>query len=108
MLCVANRTPITSQFLSAEAFNGEMAVVGDSDDSVALAMTPPDKDYLWQSGGDAGLSPALVRSFLLMYPSPAWRGLAARPYRLHAGDADPAGWAEAERAAAEFAEEVAR
>ena len=106
VLCVPSRTPITPQFLCGEPFNGEMAVVGDSDESVALAMTPPDKDYQWQSGAHGRLSPALVRSFLLMYPSPAWRGLAARPYRLHAGDTEPSQWEETERRADEFAKEI--
>jgi hypothetical protein len=104
-LCVANRTPTTPQFLSDEEFGPGMAAIVDSDDSVALAMCPADKHYEWQLGGGP-LSPAVVREFLAVYPSPACRGLAARPYRLHAGDTDPACWAEAERRAADFIAQV--
>jgi hypothetical protein len=104
-LCVANRTPMTPQFLSDEEFCPGMAVVADSDDSVALAMCPADKHYEWQLGAGP-LSPSLVREFLATYPSPACRGLAGRPYRLHAVDTDPASWAEAERRAADFIAQV--
>ena len=105
VLCVANAMNVTPQFLSAESFGDRMAVVADSDDSVALAMCQADKFYGWQKG-NGPLTPLLVREFMTMYPSPAARGLASRPYRLHAGDTDPSRWAEAERRAAGFVDEV--
>ncbi len=101
VLCVANQTKVTPQFLSAESFGDQMAVVTDSDESVALAMCQADKFYGWQNG-NGPLTPKLVREFMTMYPSPAARGLASRPYRLHAGDTDPARWADVERRAADF------
>lgn len=105
VLCVANRTRITPQFLSAEQFVDGMAVVTDSDQSVALAMCQPEKHYEWQYGRGP-LTPELVREFMKNYPSPALRGLASRPYRLHAGDLDPARWEEVERRAADFIDAV--
>ena len=104
VLCVPSETAITAHGLAEDGW-GRMAAVVDSDESVALAMTPADKEYEWQEGS-APLSPALVRDFLTRYPSGAGRGLAARPYRLHAGDTDPSSWAEAERRAAAFVGEV--
>lgn len=106
VLCLARETGVTGQFLCAEEYNGRMAAVRDSDESVALAMTPPDKDYEWQSGGATPLSPTLIRAFLSAYPSAAWRGLGAQTYRLHAGDTDAARWVEVERRAIDFIESI--
>jgi hypothetical protein len=105
VLFVANKTIITPQFLCGEEFGDQMAVITDSDESVALAMCPADKHYEWQNGGSP-LSPDLIRNFMRCYPSPAFRGLFARPYRLHSGDTDPTRWAEAEQRAAAFIAEV--
>ena len=105
VLCIPNKTGITPQFLSDEAFGDQMAVIRDSDESVALAMCPADKFYDWQNGGSP-LTPALVREFLRAYPSPAIRGLAERPYRLHNEDTDSSRWVEVEQQAAAFIAEV--
>ena len=105
VLCVANKMDITSQFLSAAPFGDDMAVITDSDESVALAMCPTDKFYGWQYG-NGPLTPALVRNFVVSFPSPAIRGLAERPYRLHNEDTDSSRWAEVEQEAAAFIAEV--
>ena len=82
-----------------------MAVITDSDESVALAMCPPDKHYEWQNG-NGPLSPGIVRNFMKGYPSPTLRGLASHPYRLHSEDTDPSRWTEVEQRAASFIAEV--
>lgn len=105
VLCVANKMDISPQFLSGEEFGDQMAVIRDSDKSVALAMCPADKHYEWQNG-NGPLSPASVRNFQAGFPSPALRGLAERPYRLHSEDTDPANWAEVEQRARDFIAKV--
>ena len=104
--CVAS-APQDGFGLATEADEGKMEVVGDSDEAIALAMAPPDKDFsTWLS--HEPLSPGLVRQFAGWYPSPAMDKVARRSYRLHAGDIDPAEWAEVERRADAFIAEVFR
>ena len=82
-----------------------MAVIRDSDESIALAMCPTDKFYGWQNG-NGPLTPALIKNFVVSFPSPAIRGLAERPYRLHSEDTDASHWVEVEQRAADFINKV--
>lgn len=104
VLCVAQKMDISSQFLSAAPF-GDMAVITDSDESVALAMCPADKFYGWQHGSGR-LTPTLVRNFVVSFPSPAIRSIAERPYRLHCEDTESSRWTEVEQKANAFIAEV--
>jgi hypothetical protein len=103
--CVANGVQISERNACDSDLVGQKCVVADSDEAITLAMCPPDKDFEWTRRAEP-LSPALVRSFMSSYPSAASREIARTPYRLHAGDVDPAAWADVERRSGEFVEEV--
>jgi hypothetical protein len=103
--CLPAACPFNGQGLAGWPLDGEMHVVGDSDEAVALAMCPPDKDFGWLRGARP-LDAEVVRGFLKSYSSPASRGIARRSYRLHAGDVDPEAWEEVDRRANAFVEEV--
>ena len=106
VLFIANQASITPQFLCDEPFNDQtMAVIRDSDESVALAMCPANKHYEWQNGGGP-LTPDSVRRFRTGFPSPTIHGLAQRPYRLHIGDTESSRWADVEQRANAFIAEV--
>jgi hypothetical protein len=104
--CVAGQAPYM-EFIAPAAADDEMLVVGDSDEAITLALAPPDKNFS-HVVGHGPLNPAVVRAFANWYSSPATEKIARRSYRLHAGDIDPAEWAEVERRAGEFIDEVFR
>lgn len=83
----------------------EREVIGDSDEAIALALCPPDKDFAWM-GFDGPLNALKVQRFLKSFPSPASIDLVRHSYHLHSGDADAASWADADRRADEFFEHV--
>jgi hypothetical protein len=83
--CIPAAVPFNSQGLSALPLDGEMCVVRDSDEAIAVAMCPPDKDFGWLQG-TRPLDVDLVRGFLRSYNSPASRNIARQSYHLHAGD----------------------
>ena len=102
--CVAGRMP-HMEFITPEADEGKLLVVADSDEAITLAMAPPGKDFS-HVAGTGPLTPGIVRAFADWYRSPATELIARRSYRLHAGDVDPAEWAEVERRADAFIAEV--
>ena len=106
--CAPDGVPISERGLSDLSLDGKTCVVGDSDEAVTLALSPLDQHFgaLRPTGGP--LTPGMVRAFLDGYPSPASRAVAARSYRLHGADVDPAAWADVERRADEFMREVFR
>jgi hypothetical protein len=79
----------------------EMAVIGDSDEAISIAMTSPDKDFSWLMGSGP-LTVETVRSFLRRYQSPACRHIAATSYRLHDEDIQDGAWDDIERGANDF------
>ena len=101
--CVAGQSPAIEFLLAPEA--SEMLVVGDSDEAIALAMSPPEKDFK-HVVGSGPLTAALVQQFASWYPSAATEKIARFSYRLHAGDIDPAEWAPVELRADAFIAEV--
>lgn len=95
------RLKLDGSMSSRRLQNVEREVIGDSDEAIALAMCPPDKDFRWM-GFDGPLTPVTVKTFLHYFPSPASIDIATHSYRLHAQDIDPASWADAETRASEF------
>ena len=103
--CMAGHALYGSECLATEAAKESMLVVGDSDEAIALALAPPNKDFS-HVVGTSPLTPDIVRTFANWYWSPATEKIARHSYRLHAEDIDLAEWAAVERNANDFIAEV--
>jgi hypothetical protein len=104
-VCMPAAVQLDGQGLAPDLAPDEMAVICDSDESISLAMTAPGKDFSWLLGTEP-LKLDIVRAFLKWYYSPACQHIAAKSYRLHDRDIDPAAWEQIERHADDFIKAV--
>lgn len=95
------RHELTSLMLLDAAAGPRFGWIADSDDAIALSLTPALKDLDWLVDGAADID--RLRAFQARYASPSNRELGARTYRLHAGPVPDAAWEDLEAQAAALA-----
>jgi len=104
--CMARLMPDV-EFMTPGIPDDKILVVGDSDETITLALAPSGKDFS-HVVGTGPLTRDIIHRFASWYQSPAMVTVARHSYRLHADDIDLAAWAPVEQRANDFIAEVFR